>query len=179
MWVQFKEMSTRIYVWYYSCSKCRAVETKTREIRGTGISTSGIRGTGTSLQEADGPGTSLSKVRRKTTNQSGAGSRDTSSEHQAGRKEPSHTSKFPISLSSRSGTTVPNFFGFFAVLWVHAALLIIVRLCSNLRCWIVHRLSFLEKKTELIYLHYRPFYSCSSIVFNFLAKKRPKRCAHC
>ena len=32
--------------------------------------------------------------------------------------------------------------------------LIIVRLCSNLHCWIVHRLSFLEKKTELIYLHY-------------------------
>ena len=72
------------------------------------------------------------------------------------------------------GTTVPIFFVFFAVLWMHATLLIIVRLCSNLRCWIVHGLSFLEKKTELIYLHYRPFYSCSSIVFNFLAKKTPK-----
>ena len=72
-----------------------------------------------------------------------------------------------------------RFFSFFAEPWVHATLLIIVRLCSNLRCWIVHYLSFLEKKTELIYLHYRPFYNCLSFVFDFLAKKCPKRCAHC
>ena len=74
-----------------------------------------------------------------------------------------------------------RFYLFFAVLWVHAKLLIIVRLCSNLRCWIVRASSQLsgEKKTELICLHYWTFYICSSIVFNFLAKKHPKRCAHC
>ena len=72
-----------------------------------------------------------------------------------------------------------EFFRFFAELWVHATLLIIVRFCSNLRCWIVHYLSFLEKKTELIYLHYRPFYNCLGFIFDFLAKKCPKRCVHC
>ena len=66
-----------------------------------------------------------------------------------------------LTLSARSGTTVPNFFVFFAELCVHATLLIIVRSFSNLRCWIVHHLSFLEKKTELIYLHYWLFYNCS------------------
>ena len=75
-----------------------------------------------------------------------------------------------LTLSARSGTTVPNFFVFFAKLW----LLIIVRLCSNLRCWIVHHLSFLEKKTELLYLHYRPFYNCSSIMFLFWPKNVQK-----
>ena len=67
-----------------------------------------------------------------------------------------------------------EFFVFFAVLWVHATLLIIVRLCSNLRCWIVHHLSFLEKKTELLYLHYRVFYNCSSIMFVFWPKNVQK-----
>ena len=74
--------------------------------------------------------------------------------------------------------TIPNFSVFFAELCMHAKLLIIVQLFSNLRCWIVHYLSFLEKKTELIYLHFRPFYNCSKILVDFLAKS-PKRCAHC
>ena len=38
-----------------------------------------------------------------------------------------------------------EFFRFFAELWMHAPLLIIVWLCSNLCCWIEHYLSFLEK----------------------------------
>ena len=84
-------------------------------------------------------------------------------------------SQIKPTLSAQSGTTEPNVFGFFATLWGHATLLIIVRLCWNLRCWIVHYLSFLEKKTELIYLHYRPFYNCSNILFHF----GPNRCAHC
>ena len=62
-----------------------------------------------------------------------------------------------LALSARSGTTVRNFFVFFAELCVHATLLIIVRSFSNLRCWKVHHLSFQEKETELIYLHYRLF----------------------
>ena len=78
-----------------------------------------------------------------------------------------------FTLSARSGTTVPNFFVFFAELCVHATLLIIVRSFSN-RCWIVHHLSFLEKKTELIYLHYRLFYNCLCILIHFLARNLQK-----
>ena len=67
-----------------------------------------------------------------------------------------------------------KFFNFFAELCMHATLLIIVRLFSNLRCWIVHHLSFLEKKTELIYLHYRLFYNCLCILIHFLARNLQK-----
>ena len=35
------------------------------------------------------------------------------------------------------------------------------------------------EKTEVIYLKYLPFYNFSSIMFDFLAKKCPKRCMHC
>ena len=60
-----------------------------------------------------------------------------------------------LTLSTRSGTT----------------LLIIVRLFSNLRCRIVRHLRFL-KKTELIYLHYRPFFNWSCILVYFLQKHK-------
>ena len=84
---------------------------------------------------------------------------------------------FGTSTSSWRGTTVPIFSDF----WLNfACMLIIVRLFSNLRCWIVRHLSFLEKKkTELIYLHCRPFYNCSCILVDLFCKTHPKRCALC
>ena len=70
---------------------------------------------------------------------------------------------------------------FFSDFWLNfVCMLIIVRLFSNLRCWIVRHLSFLEKKkTELIYLHCRPFYNCSCFLVDLFCKKHPKRCALC
>ena len=80
-----------------------------------------------------------------------------------------------LTLSGRISTTVLNLFRFFSPeLCKHAALLIIVRLFSNLGCWIVPHLIFLVKKTELIYLHYRLFYNCLCILVDFFAKNVQK-----
>ena len=79
-----------------------------------------------------------------------------------------------LTLSARSGTTIPNFFVFFADFCMHATPLIIVPLFSNLRCWIVHYLSFLEKKSELSYLHLgcsTTFHVFWSIFFTKTSKK--------
>ena len=80
-----------------------------------------------------------------------------------------------LTLSSQNGTTVQyRFFRCFFLnfAFMHSFMLLIVRLFSNLRCWIVRHLSFLEKKAELIYLDNRPFYNCSSILVGFFAQKK-------
>ena len=71
--------------------------------------------------------------------------------------------------SSWSGILKYCIFSFFAELFMHATLLIIVRIISNLWCWIVRLLSFLERK-KIIYLYNRPFCNCSCILVHFLNK---------
>ena len=90
-----------------------------------------------------------------------------------------HCTLYSISLSSRSGTTVPSFSFIF---WTLCACQTVNKSPIMLKSALLDSASSQlsgEKKTELICLHYRPFYNCSSITVDFLAKKHPKRCAHC
>ena len=68
-----------------------------------------------------------------------------------------------------------RFYRFFAVLWVHAKLLIIVRLCSNLRCWIVRHLSFLEKKNRINLSSLLDFLHLFKYCVQFFGQKTSKK----
>ena len=67
-------------------------------------------------------------------------------------------------------TLLSNFFDKF---WKHATLLIILWFRSNFRTEFVRCISFLREKTELIYLHYSPFYIYLCTGVKICAKKVP------
>ena len=76
-----------------------------------------------------------------------------------------------ISLSLRLVGFSTLFSNFFDNVWMPATLLIILWFRSNFRSDFVRWLSFLGEKTELIYLHYSPFYTYLCTVVKICAKK--------
>ena len=77
-------------------------------------------------------------------------------------------SSYPFTSMCRFSDT---FFEFFCT---HAT-----QFHSNLRSKEVCCISFLGKKTELVYLWYSSFYTCFCTIVKFCTKKRQKSGAHC